>query len=1456
MQSENVSQMYEETISDLTDKITIVLKDGRIKLLPELSIEDLGGIYEKWEYGGVLDPIGSLVSWLLDQLDKLLQPVKEKISNLWTYYISPALGNIGSAISTLRSIASDIQSKASDIWYRLSGIGSNIQSIFNQLMSIGSNLSSLLSNSSNILNAVNNLYNWLKDLPSRVWELLTKLNSFLAQFGGFTNFVQGGLGTLQSLLGGVKPIIDNMYTGLQKLYGILNDFGKALEGIRSYILQEFSKMFEGIKQQLQPINAIFSDPSNLFKPILGLFEAFRTQLQNLYIELPKIPEKIGEVFDNLKEFLNVRLPDGKSKSITEVVLDLTLGKIEITLPDGRKKTLAEILMDLINVLDRQAVAFMGFTNPLSSIDAWLNDQFNNIGKWIWEGIDKVYSGAGKIIKGFIEWASKSAEDIYTSIENLNKWFKELTQTKPIGENLYEEWAKSWIGTAITSVFNWENFSKFITWIWEQIVSAINWMITGLMTAVGTVMNAIRPAVDTILKMFTEPILKKDWNLPVNQIPATSKLYSILIPEQQNIYQKWYNDCANTFKAIWDVQVSLLLNTPIRDFIISIMALNVIANATGLLDKIEVALTPVFAKVGAKLDLKSLKGKLKDWGREGLKEWAKTMIFTFSFWVFEPVKYIMNPLFRGWLPIEVPTLHEIIEISRRYLPDNEYTCGQISPSKVGSVYKDIEMYLYDTIAKRGYPLWFDSIIAKGYGGYNTIIRDRFNTPRVIPSALLFSLPAPSDCVRMMLRDMIQSLDDFGKIMLMHGFHPDVSALYFMLHFRYPSTERLFEFACRVASGIVWVDENEPALSKYFEYLANEKSNFTKWGLGFEPATPKKLADIIESKYPLTDLSKVEQIARQRVSEAFAPLGVYFKWHDLFPMAWIKGQTSDQMIAMELSADIPMRIDARWMYKWGVISDREVVRIVMARGMHPKWVEKIAIAEMMNAMAEERTIVRTGIMNSFKEGFFKEDRLMYQLSNLTTITLLDREVPVKFLEGEVKLMALRAKYDRALDILLNAQKSMFMAYAENMVDYSDVKNVLRNLTSIVANQLKIPLMFDDEYYDTYRQGLDVRKVYETVSRIRRWLRYAILEVMSRVKSGYLSDNEIKSALEMLRHHARLTDEDVAYFYDLAKLMRSQFDRQVVIQAILKKLSKGEISKDTAMELMIKAGLEESVAESLIELHAKTYSLSIAQYISYANYLDIPTDYLEKKLDILGVPPDEKKLILAVFEIKPIASERDALVKRYLDEFENGYIDENTVRDNLKRLGVLPKAIDLLIEMKKVEKSMNAKKILVDAVLNKLKRGVIRLEDAINELKKYIVDESLIYALIEKYVRTYTFSPDKMISIAEYVPVDLNWIIEKAKLYGYPEEEVKLIPAYAVAREISEEMKRLANELGQAFAEGLMTEEEYAKALDELATLGGQAKTKFGVDWIVLSPEERYTLVQIYKVRAIRKLYSKST
>jgi len=151
--------------------------------------------------------------------------------------------------------------------------------------------------------------------------------------------------------------------------------------------------------------------------------------------------------------------------------------------------------------------------------------------------------------------------------------------------------------------------------------------------------------------------------------------------------------------------------------------------------------------------------------------------------------------------------------------------------------------------------------------------------------------------------------------------------------------------------------------------------------------------------------------------------------------------------------------------------------------------------------------------------------------------------------------------------------------------------------------------------------------------------------------------------------------------------------------------------------------------------------------------------------------------------------------------------------------------------------------------LRRGAITLEQAKRELKKYVVDEALIDAMIEKYVRTSVWSPDKLVSMAEYVPIDLEKLKKKAEMFGYPEDEVKLYPAYTLARNLNEEIGRIITELVYLYVYDVIDEETLRKEIDKVRTLDGEIK-KYGVDWIVIDDIEKELIVKRAKFRKLRE------
>jgi len=1370
--SESIEINMDEVISNLN--IEIVLKSGRVLNVEDIVTDDvIGGIYDEWQYGGVADPLGQAAATIINSLSSVINTAISGVSSL----ISSVSSVVNSISSTVSSILSKVNSIASSITSAVSSITNLISSKINDVLSRISNAvstitSSISSGISNVLSAIDKIAGQINSLvptiSSKIQDFATKISDSVQ------NAISSVIKSISELTTSITSIMASLSEGIANLTsGISNALFKLTEGVKS--------LTGSVTQSIEDLSSNMTAFATKLSEFGGMIY---NQIEGLVSSLSTFVEGLGK---QVTEF---------AASISSTVTDMFYkfqSMVSATVEEFVKK-FAGWFAGITEGINNIVTAFQGFINPLVGILHWFENQFQNIGKWIWEGLvsagDAIHDA---FVKPITDWFDKNIFE--------TDWWKGLTGFFATASEVFSD-----ISGGIASAINL---------VKDASINAINTSVEIMKNAISAVVSATRNTVTAMVSSFAglfEGIF--NWAISIVGLDRGKTIFG------------------ESRKEIIDV-INLGLVTMldiIAVYYVYYMSSNFITNVSEIVDSVEASVEPVGIGGKVKMSLKSVVRSIPDTLKLVYKELVKTLVFTFSFWLFEPVKYLINPFWRESLPIEIPTFHEMVKTARRYLPTN-----------VAS--KAIEK-LRDVMAMRGYPIWFEDATVKGWELTGFEVVDRFGKSRVIPTALLYELPTPTDTVRFMLRDIIQDVKHFENIMLAQGFNRDIALMYYLLHFRYPPLDKLYDFVCRTAAGLAWFKAGS-TVKKEFTTFVND------YGLGFIPKSPAELNASLPD-----DPQAALKVIRNHILGNLDKISPYLKWHDYFPASWVKGDwTSDQMIIADLMADIPMRIDSRWMYKWGIIDEIGVLKIVTARGMHPDWIEPIATAEMMNALAEERTFVRTGIINAYKEGFIDAKKLFDKFTHLTDVTLLGKKVAVKFLEGEAKLLQIRAQYDRALDILREELKYLGRAYAENIIPYDGMTQRLREVVEAVNEKVGIDLNLDMSYYEAYQFSLDALKDVNTTYRMRRWLRYMIYQLLSRAQSGYIDETDINEILEAIKHYGKLTDEEIEFFSVVLTFMKSSFSRESIADGILKQLSRGLITKEEAKNLLIKLGIDSEVVDFLIESKAKTYTLSIGTYLSYADMLEIPEEMMKKKLELMGVPPDEQNLIMQVFKIKPIKSEVAKVVSEVLDAFRDGYITENEARNIMRQYGIREDSLNLLIAAKKIEQTSRKRKYFVDAILNRLKRGVMSLSDARKELKKVIVDDELIDALLEKNVRTYTFSVDKMISMSEYIPIDMNWILEKAQLFGYPEEEIKIIPAYKIAKDLSEEIGRLATELGNDYVEGLLTEDEFKKALDDLATLGGQVK-QLGVDWIVLSPEERALLVTLYKLRKQRKELSKKS
>lgn len=153
-----------------------------------------------------------------------------------------------------------------------------------------------------------------------------------------------------------------------------------------------------------------------------------------------------------------------------------------------------------------------------------------------------------------------------------------------------------------------------------------------------------------------------------------------------------------------------------------------------------------------------------------------------------------------------------------------------------------------------------------------------------------------------------------------------------------------------------------------------------------------------------------------------------WHDYKPEPRPGISKSDRDIMMQLSYRLPGRIDARWMLRWGIIGRSELQRLTLMEGMHPDWAGKVAEAEYLNMLLDERTALRTVYIRQFALGLIDEATLRAKLK------------ACYFCDDEVNWLVQRAKVEYELKLLEEKVEAAREAFRKDVISESEFLNML--------------------------------------------------------------------------------------------------------------------------------------------------------------------------------------------------------------------------------------------------------------------------------------------------------------------------------------------------------------------------------------------------------------------------------
>ena len=537
---------------------------------------------------------------------------------------------------------------------------------------------------------------------------------------------------------------------------------------------------------------------------------------------------------------------------------------------------------------------------------------------------------------------------------------------------------------------------------------------------------------------------------------------------------------------------------------------------------------------------------------------------------------------------------------------------------------------------------------------------------------------------------------------------------------------------------------------------------------------------------------------RVAELFSMMQQYMKWHDYARFPWKRGWPTDNAIVMDLIADIPGKIDLRWMTRWGVfdtwgvfgktikhsIEDitvdliggdrlgrpydfaeklrkpviemdiRHFCRALQAVGLHPYWVPWVGIAETINALTEERTLLRTGFINLFKEGFWDKDTLDMLLAGFFPVRFkiayldmskglekaewVEKDVyfPVAFLPAEARLLELRAAMDRALDILRDFTKTLNRAYYEHIVvSYDDYVELLQGATAKV-NEWFVPMIesltgkklavkVDEKYWEAYAKVLDVYRSIHVYHRIRYWIGRLLGWLLFRLSYGYVKPEDVKEMVDIMAEHARMVEEE----------------------------------KQTLTDIIVKLG----------DIAKREYVPTPAQLATIVEVVPEARELADKVFKARGVPEEWQPVWRKYIETKPVIDELRRLVTALITYYAKGVLTDREL----------------------------------DEYLNSLKK--YGWTDFEIQVVKWIAGIRAEYELKKLEAKEYIPTPAQLATIAEIVPEAAKLVEQVLEARRVPEEWRPIWRKYVEYRPVGDEVRRLLSTAITYYARGVLTDKE---------------------------------------------------
>ncbi|RLG74582.1 MAG: hypothetical protein DRO14_05545, partial [Thermoprotei archaeon] len=697
---------------------------------------------------------------------------------------------------------------------------------------------------------------------------------------------------------------------------------------------------------------------------------------------------------------------------------------------------------------------------------------------------------------------------------------------------------------------------------------------------------------------------------------------------------------------------------------------------------------------------------------------------------------------------------------------------------------------------GLPKWYIDYLTQHPEQFSVPFEDRFGKPRKIFLSPIFELPTHSEMARMTQRDVLPGVDVMKRLGWIRGWNEDLTTLIYLLTFKYPSFEKLWQFYMRALSGMLWF--RAPSVAKQ---LFSEEAEEIGAGKPVDPLT-------IQEK--LTSREAVEALE--------TAINVYFKWLEYSNFSWftentkmygidvgrrvvgpLGGWTADSWIRADVAAAIPTKIDMRWMSRYGIFmymakrfeqagvtfetpsplvkalprmlearagSKIEVElqwfsRLLQATGLHPAWVPIVTVAENIMVISDEMTLLRTGWLNLFKEGLVNLSTVERVLSGLFTVSYkvgywdVDEKrwktgyinLPVRWLPHERRLLEIRMAIDRVLDIYREFYRSIMRGITAYVLEPKEAKEIVKSWFVLANNLFKetmsaitgreVELVFDESYWNLMEVAYEKQREIESRVRTRYLMQRVAGWLLYRILYGYVKPEHVDLIVSVFKKHAFLSTYEENFLREVMK--------------------------------------------NLLGIASREYIPTPYTLATFAEYMVISEDIINKVFEELRVPEEFRPLYRTYIQVRPFKSDYKSLLSTAVRALRYGAITEDdwkTMLEEAKRYG------------------------FTDAEISIINRRA-SLEVAIDRVKEVLKERIP--------------SPSTMGVLAEYITLPMELVDKTLREYRVAEEWIPYWKYYIIVKPVKSDFKSLLSTARRALRYGAIAEEEWKKLLDQAKDFG---------------------------------------